>query len=107
MKIPIDDWQFVHSQDPGCILTIDLFLTNQQHARLEVFPLINPMLDGDQMPELMVTGELPGEHFERPGATRRWLTRAPDPASEWSKVVLNEALVAQINSRLAEAIPAC
>ena len=102
MIINVDDWRFRSEADKGCALAVELFLTNGQLARLEVFPLVNPNSVDDQIPELVVVGEAPGEKLHE-SPPRRWITRAPDRQSEWSQVELSETLIRQINDKLAQA----
>ena len=102
MIINVDDWRFKPEADNGCAVAVDLFLTNGQLARLEVFPLVNPNSMDDQIPELVVLGEAPGEKLHA-SPPRRWITRAPHRQSEWSQVELSETLIQQINERLANA----
>ncbi len=100
MIINVDDWRFKPELDNGCAVAVELFLTNGQLARLEVFPLVNPNAEGDQIPELVVLGEAPGEKLHE-SPPRRWITRAPHRQSEWSQVELSETLIRQINDKLA------
>ena len=102
MIINVDDWRFKSEQDNGCAVAVELYLTNGQLARLEVFPLLNPNSTDDQIPELVVLGEAPGEKLHD-SPPRRWITRAPHRQSEWSQVELSETLIRQINDKLAEA----
>lgn len=102
MIINVDDWRFTPEADNGCAVAVELFLTNGQLARLEVFPLVNPHSADDQLPELVVLGEAPGEKLHA-SPPRRWITRAPHRQSEWSQVELSETLIQQINDKLANA----
>ena len=102
MIINVDDWRFKPETDNGCAVAVELFLTNGQLARLEVFPLVNPNTEGDQIPELVILGEAPGEKLDE-APPRRWITRAPHRQSEWSQVELSETLIRQINDKLAQA----
>ncbi len=102
MIINVDDWRFKTDSEQGCAVAVELFLTNGQRARLEVFPLINPHSSDDQIPELVVLGEAPGEELHA-SPPRRWITRAPHRQSKWSQVELSETLIRQINDRLAQA----
>ena len=101
MTINVDDWSFRAQPNNGCAVAVELFLTNGQRARLEVFPLVNLNSTDDQIPELVVSGEEPGEEFQN--SPRRWITRPPHRQSEWSKVELSGALIRQINEKLATA----
>ena len=101
MIINVDDWRFKSEAENGCAVAVELFLTNGQLARLEVFPLLNPNSSDDQIPELVVLGEAPGEKLQN-SPTRRWITRAPHRQSEWSQVELSETLIRQINAKLAD-----
>jgi hypothetical protein len=102
MIINVDDWRFKTESEQGSAVAVELFLTNGQRARLEVFPLINPNSSDDQIPELVVVGEAPGEELHA-SPPRRWITRAPHRQSKWSQVELSETLIRQINDRLAQA----
>jgi hypothetical protein len=100
MRIIVDDWHFVPPPDDGSVVAVDLFLDNGQHARLEVIPLINPYSEAEQIPELVVKCEMPGEKLHMETPTRRWITRPPDRCCEWSHVELSPTLIRQINDRL-------
>jgi len=102
MTINVDDWRFKPQPDNGCAVAVELFLTNGQLARLEVFPLVNLNSTDDQIPELVVFGEEPGEKLH--DSPRRWITRAPHRQSAWSQVELSETLIRQINEKLAGAV---
>ena len=103
MNINVDDWRFRPQPGNGCAVAVELFLTNGQRARLEVIPLVNLNSIHDQMPELVVVGEKPGEQL--PDSPRRWITRPPHRQSEWSQVELSGALIQQINEKLVGACP--
>lgn len=100
MRLTADDWTFVQPTHRGCLVSAELFLDNGQHAQLEVYPLINPYSGGDQIPEIIVLCEMPGENLHRPPLPRRWITRAPDASSEWSHVELSPTLIRQLNEHL-------
>ena len=100
MIINVDDWRFKSESQNGCAVAVELYLTNGQRARLEVFPLVNPNSTADQIPELVVLGEAPGEELHA-SPPRRWITRAPHRQSQWSQVELSETLIRQINAKLA------
>ncbi len=102
MIINVDDWRFKSEADHGCAVAVELYLTNGQRARLEVFPLVNLNSTDDQIPELVVLGEAPGEELHE-SPPRRWITRAPHRQSKWSQVELSETLIRQINDKLANA----
>ena len=102
MIINVDDWRFNPEPNLGCAVAVELYLTNGQRARLEVFPLVNPNSTDDQIPELVVLGEAPGEKLHE-SPPRRWITRAPHRQSKWSQVELSETLIRQINDKLAYA----
>ena len=106
MKITADDWHFIDPVSDGSVVAVDLFLDNGQHARLEVFPLVNPYCRGEQVPEIRVFCELPGEklHGSQP-LPQRWLTRAPDCSCPWTHVEISGTLVNQLNDRLSTVIP--
>lgn len=102
MKLNADDWHFIAPPDDGSVVAVDLFLDNGQHARLMVYPLINPYCQGDQVPEIVVVCEMPGEKLQSEHHTKRWITRAPDKSCEWSTVELSGTLIRQLNDKLAE-----
>lgn len=106
MRIGVDDWTFVQPSSRGCLVGVDLFLDNGQHARLEVYPLVNPYATGDQTPEMIVLCEMPGESLHRPPLTKRWITRCPDASCEWSHVELSPTLIRQLNEQLEAAMGA-
>jgi hypothetical protein len=104
MRIVVDDWMFRSQPDNGSVVTVDLFLDNGQRALLEVHPLANPNSPGEQIPEVVVKAELPGELPDQPEGVCRWIARAPHRFCEWSKVELSETLIRQINERLSFSI---
>jgi hypothetical protein len=104
MRFSADDWTFIQPSSRGCLVAVDLFLDNGQHARLEVYPLVNPYMAGDQTPEIIVLCEMPGENLHRPPLAKRWITRPPDNSCEWSKVELSPTLIRQINEQLEAAM---
>lgn len=103
MKSKAEDWMFVTPHTDGVAVAVDLFLDNGQHARLEILPLLNlNELEGDQVPEIAVLCEMPGEDLHRQDIPpRRWLARPPNRHCHWSQVELAEILVHEINQRLA------
>lgn len=103
MKLNVDDWQFVAPTSPGCAVAVDLFLDNGQHARLEVFPLFYTHASGEQIPEIIVHCEMPGEKLHQPPAAKRWISRPPDKGCMWSHVEMSPTLVRQLNEMLATA----
>jgi hypothetical protein len=106
MKIGADDWHFRSVQND--MLVIDLFLSNAQHALLEVFPMKNTAVSNGQIPEMVVFSEFPGEKLSEGNSVARWITRPPERACLWSNVQVPPALMQQIRQKLgyAEAFPA-
>lgn len=104
MRLTADDWHFVNTPNDGSVVAVDLFLDNGQHARMLVYPLINPNWQGEQIPEIVVLCEMPGEKLTSENQTRRWITRAPDKSCSWSGVELSATLIRQINERLDAAV---
>ncbi|MEW6304969.1 MAG: hypothetical protein AB1705_15955 [Verrucomicrobiota bacterium] len=104
MVLNVDDWTFVTPQEPGSVVAVDLFLDNGQHGRLEVFPLYYLGAVGEQIPEIIVYSEMPGEKLNSERMGKRWISRPPDKSCEWSHVELAPALVRQINDRLMAAM---
>jgi hypothetical protein len=103
-----EDWMFAQPSMQGSVLAVDLYLNNGQHAKLEVIPWLD-LTSGspDQFPEIVVTAEVSGEDFHGHAPHHRWLARPPRRHCEWSKVELNEKLVAQINDKLSQSISTC
>ena len=101
MKLNVDDWHFTTTPNPNSVVAVDLYLDNGQHARLEVIPLINPYVEADQIPEIIIYCEMPGEKLLEEPEPRRWITRPADRSCEWSSVELSPTLIRQINDRLA------
>lgn len=108
MRLVAEDWLFTQPHVHGSVLAVDLYLNNGQHARLEVVPWLD-FVSGqpDQFPEIIIVAESSGEDLHAQGAHQRWLSRPPRRHCEWSKVELNDILVAQINERLSSAISQC
>lgn len=104
MKLNVDDWQFIAPATPGCTVAVDLFLDNGQHARLEVFPLFYTHATGEQIPEIIVYCEMPGEKLNQPLEPKRWISRPPDKGCSWSHVELTPSLIRQINDMLDAAV---
>lgn len=100
MRLNVDDWHFTNSPNRNCVVAVDLYLDNGQHARLEVIPLINPNVEEDQIPEIVVLCEMPGEKLSQEPEPRRWISRPADRTCEWSTVELSPTLIRQINDRL-------
>jgi hypothetical protein len=98
MKITADDWHFRSVN--GDLLVIDLFLSNAQHALLEVFPMKNPTAANGQIPEMVVFSEFPGEKLAEGNYVARWVTRPPDRSCLWSNVEIPPALMQQIRQKL-------
>lgn len=107
MRIEADDWHF-RASDNG-MLVVDLFLSNGQHAILEVSPMMNPHVPNGQIPEMVVFCEFPGEKPNENSCVARWVTRPPERTCPWSNVQISPALAQQIRQRLGypnEAAPA-
>ena len=98
MKISADDWHFRPSENDRFL--IDLFLSNGQHAMLEVCPMNNPNTPNGQVPELVVFCEFPGEKLAESNCVARWISRPPDRSCPWSNVQLPPALLQQIRQKL-------
>jgi hypothetical protein len=98
MKITADDWHFRPSETD--MLVIDLFLSNGQHALLEVCPMKNPHVPNGEVPEMLVFCEFPGEKLAEGSCVARWITRPPDKSCPWSSVQISPALMEQIRQRL-------
>ena len=98
MKIPVDDWHFKSLE--GDCLVVDLYLLNGQHAILEAHPMKDEQAPDGDIPEMVVTGEMPGEKVHEEGMRRRWIARPPSASCEWSHVELSGALLRQIQERL-------
>lgn len=103
-SLQADDWKFITPTTPGGAVAVELFLNNGQYARLEVFPLVDANGSVDQVPEIVVSCEMPGERLNLPPETKRWISRPPDKDCPWSRVELSPTLIRQINDMLAAAI---
>jgi hypothetical protein len=98
MKTSADDWHF-RSSDTDMLL-LDLFLSNAQHAMLQVYPMKNAAAPNGQIPEMVVFCEFPGERIAAGNCVGRWIARPPDRSCPWSSVELPPALMQQIRQRL-------
>jgi hypothetical protein len=98
MKTSADDWHFRTCENE--MLVFDLFLSNAQHALLQVFPMKNPNSPNGQIPEMVVFCELPGERLATDNCVGRWIARPPDRSCPWSSVQIPPALMQQIRERL-------
>jgi len=98
MRITADDWHFRSFEND--MLVYDLFLSNAQHALLEVCPMRNPSAPNGQIPEILVFCEFPGEKFSEQNCVGRWVARPPDRSCPWSNVQIPPALMQQIRQRL-------
>ena len=98
MKIESDDWHFRNPEND--MLIADLFLSNGQHAILEVSPMKNPHVPNGQVPEMVVFCEFPGEKPTEGNCAARWITRPPDRSCPWSNVQIPPALAQQIRQKL-------
>ncbi len=106
MRLNVDDWQFLAPTTPGTVLAANLFLDNGQQARLEVSPLFYADPTGEQIPEIVVYCEMPGERLHRHSEVKRWLSRPPDKSCAWSQIELSPAFVRQINEMLDQTVEA-
>lgn len=100
----VEDWRFVAPATLGSAVAVDLFLDNGQHSRLEVFPLFYPQGAGEQIPEIIVYCEQPGEKMNRHQEFKRWISRPPEKDCPWSQVELSPALIRQLNEMLVSAV---
>jgi hypothetical protein len=98
MRISADDWHFRSSEND--MLVFDVFLSNGQHAVLEVCPMKNANLANGQIPEMVVFCEFPGEKVSEGNCAARWIARPPDRSCAWSSVQIPPALMQQIRQRL-------
>lgn len=98
MKITADDWHFRSFENDT--LVIDLFLSNGQHAILEVSPMKNSNAPNGQIPEMVLFCEFPGEKVAEENCVGRYVTRPPDRTCAWSNVLIPSALMQQIRQRL-------
>lgn len=99
MKTQVDDWHFRPAEND--VIAAELFLDNGQRAVLEVLPLVYSRSGNAAGCEMIVWCEVPGEVIDEGSCKARWISRAPDPACLWSHVELPEALIQQIEERLA------
>ena len=98
MKISADDWHFRPSDNDTLVL--DAFLSNGQHALLEVNAMKNPSTPNGPVPEIVVFCEFPGEKLGDNNCVARWITRPPDRTCPWSNVQLPPSLMQQIRQKL-------
>ena len=98
MKITADDWHF----RPGESTTVvaDLFLSNGQHALLEVNAMRDAAVTNGQIPEMIVFCEFLGEKLTEGTCRSRWVSRPPDKTCPWSNVEIPPALLQQIKRKL-------
>jgi hypothetical protein len=101
MKILIDDWHYRSTEND--MLVYDVFLSNGQHAVLEVNPMKNSSVPNGEVPEMIVFCEYPGEKVDQDNCTARWIARPPQKQCPWSNVEIPLALVHQIRDRLTQA----
>ena|ERR1051325_1282574 len=99
MKISADDWHFRPAENETLVV-VDIFLSNAQHAILEVCPMKYPNLPNGQIPEMLVFCEFPGEKVTEGNCPARWITRPPDKSCAWSNVQIPPALMQQIREKL-------
>jgi hypothetical protein len=88
------------------MLVLDVFLSNGQHAVMEVNPMKNPTVPNGEVPEILVFCELPGEKVAEKGCPARWVTRPPSRECPWSNIEMPAALMEQIRGRLTDAASA-
>jgi hypothetical protein len=98
MKFSADDWHFRSFEEDRLVL--DVFLSNGQHAMLEVNPMKNPSTPNGQVPEIIVFCEFPGEKPAERSCVARWISRPPDKTCPWSNVEIPPALLAQIRQKM-------
>src|SRR5258708_2833311 len=99
MKTSVDDWHFRPSQDD--LLVLDAFLSNGQHALLEVSPMQNRNAPNGDIPEMVVFCEFPGEKIAEHNCTARWITRPRGRDCPGSNVQTPPALMQQTGENLA------
>jgi hypothetical protein len=104
MIIQIDKWHLLAEPDAGCSLTYEVQLANAQLARMNVVALINPFLAGPPVPEIYIYCEMPGERLTQGEPVRRWITRPPNSACEWSHVELSDKLTKEIHALLSSTV---
>jgi len=98
MRTSADDWHLKSFDNDT--LVFDLFLSNGQHALLEVCPMKNPNIPNGQVPEMVVFCEFPGEKLVESNCVARWISRPPDRTCPWSNVQIPPALMQQVRQRL-------
>ena len=98
MKITVDDWHFKDSESDRLLL--DVFLSNGQHAMLEVNPMKKARASNGEIPEIIVFCELPGEKVAEQNCAARWVSRPPTRECPWSNVQMPLALTQQIKDHL-------
>jgi hypothetical protein len=98
MKFNADDWHFRSSESDALLL--DLFLSNGQHALLEINPMKNPGTPNGQIPEMVVFCEFPGEKLAENSCVARWIARPPNKTCPWSNVEVPPSLLQQIRQKL-------
>jgi len=98
MKISVDDWHFKFSEHEKLLL--DVFLSNGQHAMLEVNPMKSAVAPNGEIPEMIVFCEMPGEKIAEGTCPARWISRPPSRECSWSNVQVPLALMQQIKDRL-------
>src|SRR5262245_8776597 len=98
MKISADDWHFRSFEND--MLVLDVFLSNGQHALLEVYPMKNPNTINGQVPEMVLFCEFPGEKLAENNCVGRWISRPPDRSCVWSNVQIPPSLLQQIRQKL-------
>jgi hypothetical protein len=98
MKITADDWHFRPSSDG--MLVVDVFLSNGQHAVLEVCPMHKRDVPNGDVPEMIVFCEFPGEKLTDGNCAARWIARPPSKSCPWSSVGLPPALAQQVREKL-------
>lgn len=98
MKITTDDWHFRSSENNTVV--VDLFLSNGQHALLEVNPMRDATVTNGQIPEMIVFCEYLGEKLSEGNCSCRWVSRPPDKTCPWSNVEIPPALLQQIKEKM-------
>lgn len=104
MNITADDWRLRSFENDTLVL--DVFLSNGQHALLEVSPMKNVNSPNGQIPEMIVFCEFPGEKLADANCVARWISRPPAKSCPWSNVQIPPALMQKIREKLGYALSA-
>ena len=98
MKFTVDDWHFRSCENDS--LALDIFLSNGQHALLEVSPMRHFDRPNGDVPEMVAFCEFPGEKATDGNCGARWIARPPNRSCPWSNVEIPPALMQQIREKL-------